>query len=115
MRSRPAVASNRPSGLKATLLTAPPCPFKVFVLAAGAFRLKLSSFIAAVIIGRTVRYAMWGVLAVMYGNSVKAYMENNLPKVGMALSVLFALAGVTISVLYVYHKKGAARAARKIR
>jgi membrane protein YqaA with SNARE-associated domain len=75
----------------------PPLPFKIFVLSAGVFRLKLSAFLLAIAIGRTVRYLMWGILAVLYGNAVKIYMQNNLKWVGIILFALFILAfGSTI-------------------
>ncbi len=70
----------------------PPCPFKIFVLSAGVFRLRLAEFVAAIAIGRTVRYSMWGVLALLYGDSVKVYMQQNLPKIGIALFGMLALA-----------------------
>ena len=69
----------------------PPMPFKIFVLCAGVFRLKTLEFLTAILIGRTVRYSMWGILAVLYGNSVKEYMQENLHVVGMVLFGIFAL------------------------
>lgn len=81
----------------------PPCPFKIFVLTAGVFRLKVSEFIVAVVVGRTVRYAMWGVLAVLYGNSVKLYMEQNLKWLGTGMFAFFLLLGG--AVFYLSWKK----------
>ena len=69
----------------------PPMPFKIFVLSAGVFRLKAIEFITAVVIGRTIRYSMWGILAVLYGNSVKLYMQKNLNTIGLILFGGFAL------------------------
>lgn len=80
-------------------LLPPPTPFKVFVLSAGAFRLSWTRFIIAVAIGRTLRYSMWGILAVLYGNRVKSYMENNLPTVGMILFGLLVLSGLVVGLL----------------
>jgi membrane protein YqaA with SNARE-associated domain len=74
----------------------PPTPFKVFVLIAGVFELPTWEFIGAVAVGRTIRYAMWGVLAVLYGQAVKEYMQQNLTRVGI---VLFALLLVTLLVI----------------
>jgi membrane protein DedA with SNARE-associated domain len=81
-------------------LLPPPCPFKIFVLSAGVFRLKLSEFLTAVIVGRSVRYFTWGILAVLYGNSVKAFIQNNLTRVGTVLFALFLLAGAGILGFY---------------
>lgn len=69
----------------------PPCPFKIFVLSAGVFRLRMGEFIAAVSIGRTIRYSMWGILAVLYGNSVKLFMQEHLHQIGIVLFVAFLL------------------------
>jgi len=69
----------------------PPMPFKIFVLSAGVFRVKAVEFLTAVVIGRTIRYSMWGILAVLYGNSVKVYMQQNLDLIGMVLFGGFAL------------------------
>jgi membrane protein YqaA with SNARE-associated domain len=78
----------------------PPCPFKVFVLTAGVFRLKVSDFVIAVVIGRTIRYATWGILAVLYGNSVKLYMRDNLKWLGTGLFAFFLLLFGTLIYLY---------------
>jgi membrane protein DedA with SNARE-associated domain len=78
----------------------PPTPFKIFVLSAGAFKLRALEFISAILIGRTIRYSMWGVLAVLYGNSVKLYMQQNLEQVGLVLFGIFAFFAVTASLFY---------------
>jgi uncharacterized membrane protein len=53
------------------------------------------------VIGRTIRYAMWGILAVLYGNSVKIYMQENLNLVGTILLVIFGLILTTAAVFFV--------------
>ncbi len=78
----------------------PQMPFKIFVLSAGVFRVSLARFLAAVIVGRSIRYFLWGVLAVLYGNSVKTYMQQNLAKVGLILLGGFLIAAAI--ALYVY-------------
>jgi membrane protein DedA with SNARE-associated domain len=79
----------------------PPMPFKVFVLSAGVFRLRASEFLMAVLVGRTIRYSMWGILAVLYGNSVKRYMQQNLSFVGIVLFAGFVLVAGAIVFCYV--------------
>ncbi len=78
----------------------PPMPFKIFVLSAGVFRLRALEFFGAVLIGRTLRYSMWGVLAVLYGNSVLLYMQQNLDLIGIILFGAFALSATIIIVFY---------------
>ena len=80
----------------------PPMPFKIFVLSAGVFRLKAPEFLTAILIGRTIRYSMWGILAVLYGNSVKEYMQQNLHVIGVVLLGIFALAIAGMLAYYFY-------------
>jgi len=77
----------------------PPTPFKVFVLWAGMFGVPLRKFVLAVLIGRSFRYYMWGVLAVAFGERARYFLENNLRLVGVILFVL--LLGVILAVILV--------------
>ena len=79
----------------------PPTPFKIFVLMAGVFKLPTWEFIMAVAVGRTIRYSMWGVLAVLYGQAVKEYMQQNLPLVGLVLFGILLLTLVAIAGIYI--------------
>jgi len=77
----------------------PPTPFKIFVLWAGMFGVPYRRFILAVFLGRSVRYYMWGALAVLYGESAKYFLEHNLKFVGI---VLFAvLVAVVLTIILV--------------
>jgi membrane protein DedA with SNARE-associated domain len=83
----------------------PPMPFKIFVLSAGVFRLNLMAFLTAVIIGRTIRYSTWGILAVLYGESVKEYLQGNLDTFGWVFLAGFVLIVGAIFIYYIYRKK----------
>ncbi|HLV01065.1 MAG TPA: VTT domain-containing protein [Acidobacteriota bacterium] len=72
----------------------PPTPFKVFVLAAGISGISYRRFFLAVLVGRSIRYFMWGILAVLYGELARQFLEDNIQLVGMILFVLFLIAGV---------------------
>jgi len=78
----------------------PPMPFKIFVLSAGVFRVSVARFFTAVAVGRTIRYSLWGVLAVLYGNSVKLYMQQNLNKIGLVMLLLFAVTVILVFFFY---------------
>jgi membrane protein YqaA with SNARE-associated domain len=82
----------------------PPTPFKIFVLCAGVFRLNPWAFFTAVVIGRTIRYSIWGILAVLYGESVKCYVQKNLNSVGMMLFGGFAIALLVAFGFYLYRQ-----------
>jgi membrane protein YqaA with SNARE-associated domain len=76
----------------------PPTPFKIFVLSAGLFRLPFSRFFVAVLVGRSIRYFMWGILAVLYGEAAKRFIQQNLPAVGVALALALAL-GLSVYIV----------------
>lgn len=52
----------------------PPFPFKIFVLAEGAFQVPLRTFVLALLLGRGLRYAVEGMLAVRYGDLVLLFL-----------------------------------------
>jgi len=83
----------------------PPMPFKIFVLSAGVFRVKIGEFITAVAIGRTIRYSTWGVLGVLYGDSAKDFIQQNLRTVGVFLVGLLLVATTGVIFFLIYRKR----------
>jgi membrane protein YqaA with SNARE-associated domain len=83
----------------------PPTPFKIFVLSAGIFRVPFPKFFLSVVIGRSVRYFMWGILAVLYGETAKRILEENLREVGTVLFVLFASAIIGYIIIWLRARK----------
>ncbi|MBN2241327.1 MAG: VTT domain-containing protein [Acidobacteria bacterium] len=83
----------------------PPLPFKIFVLSAGVFGLAPSRFLTAVAIGRTIRYSMWGILAVLYGDSVKMFLQENIKTVWTALSAILLLIIISTVIFQLRKKK----------
>ena len=75
----------------------PPTPFKIFVLTAGIFRLSFPKFLFAVSLGRSFRYLLWGVLAIIYGPLAQRFLEENLHTVGVALALVL-LGGIGVYV-----------------
>jgi membrane protein YqaA with SNARE-associated domain len=74
------MAAFRRHGLMAVLIPSllpPPAPFKIFVLLAGVAGIESHRFIAAVALGRGLRYTALGLLAVRYGERALAYMHEN--------------------------------------
>ena len=76
----------------------PPTPFKAFVLSAGVFKVPFKRFLIAVSIGRSIRYFMWGILAVLYGEWTKHFIENNMGKVGLILLGVILMAALSFFV-----------------
>ena len=48
----------------------PPFPFKLFVLSAGVFDMKVRDFLAAIFLGRMVRFTILSVLVLKFGPSI---------------------------------------------
>jgi membrane protein YqaA with SNARE-associated domain len=64
----------------------PPFPLKLFLLSAGAFHMRLWRFIAAMFIGRGVRFALEGWMAVSYGEQAKDIFKQHYPKIGLSIA-----------------------------
>jgi len=71
----------------------PPFPFKLFVLSAGAFKMQLWRFIAALVAGRGFRFLLEGWLAVRYGEQATDIFKNHYPKIGL---------GVAAAIIVIY-------------
>ena len=69
----------------------PPFPFKLFVLSAGAFRMRLWRFIAAMVIGRGVRFALEGWMAVSYGDQATDIFKQHYPKIGLSIAAAIVI------------------------
>ena len=81
------MAAFRRHGLMAVLIPSllpPPAPFKIFVLLAGVAGIDSQKFVAAVALGRGLRYVALGLLAVRFGDRTLAYMHKN----GMLVSLI---------------------------
>jgi membrane protein YqaA with SNARE-associated domain len=63
--------------LLASLLP-PPAPLKVFVIAAGALRMNALRFGAALLVGRSLRFALEAWLGARYGARAESYLRKNL-------------------------------------
>ncbi len=80
----------------------PPTPFKIFVLFAGAFKVRTGVFIVAIALGRGFRYFLEGTLAVRYGEEAIHTMQRNYPQIAAGVVGVLLLAGLT---LYLWRRK----------
>ncbi|MBI4446929.1 MAG: VTT domain-containing protein [Acidobacteria bacterium] len=78
-------------------LLPPPTPFKIFVFTAGLTGVSFKKFIAAVLLGRSVRYLTWGILAVIYGEAARVFLQEKFKANGLLVILLLAL---LIAVLF---------------
>jgi len=77
----------------------PPFPFKIFVLSAGAFRMHLSRFIAALVIGRGFRFVIEGYAAIRYGDAAIEVLKKNYPIVGLSVAGVIIFIAVVNAIL----------------
>jgi len=74
----------------------PPLPFKIFVATAGALEYPRWKFLLTVMIARSVRYYIEGILAVFYGRRVLIFIRDN------GLVIVSIVATLALIVLGVY-------------
>jgi len=78
----------------------PPTPWKLFVFGAGVFEMKVRNFVAAVFLGRLVRFTAEGLLVIFYGPQIvtvvhdlaKKHLAAMLIGIGVVLGVLALIA-----------------------
>ncbi len=100
-RIRRFVEENGFIGMLIAALLPPPTPFKIFVLAAGVFRVPLWSFVSAIALARAVRYFAIGYLAVRYGSQALPYLGTHKLMVGFVLLVLVGVSyGASKFIMY---------------
>ena len=83
----------------------PPLPFKIFVATAGTLEFPRGRFLVTVMIARSLRYYVEGILAVYYGRRVLSFMRDN------GLAVISIVAAVALVALLIYLLSGQGRAA----
>jgi membrane protein YqaA with SNARE-associated domain len=76
----------------------PPLPFKIFVATAGTLEYPRWKFLLTVMIARSVRYYVEGILAVYYGRRVLLFMKDN----GLVILSIVASAAVVAVIVYYF-------------
>jgi membrane protein YqaA with SNARE-associated domain len=77
----------------------PPTPFKLLVFCAGVFEMKVGQFIAAIILGRTLRFAIISYIAIRFGQDrAIALLKSAAQHIPLILAVLALALG-----LYLIH------------
>ena len=80
----------------------PPLPFKIFVATAGTLEYPRWKFLLTVMIARSCRYYVEGILAVYYGRRVILFMKDN----GLViLSIVASLAVFAIIIYYIVNRR----------
>jgi membrane protein YqaA with SNARE-associated domain len=97
------VVNNGFAGMLIAALLPPPTPFKIFVIAAGVFEIRLFSFVSAVTLARLIRYFGIGYLAIRYGHDAMPYLMHHKLQVTAGL-VAFVLASFLGSRFVLSHR-----------
>jgi len=85
----------------------PPLPFKIFVATAGALEYPRWKFLLTVMIARSFRYYVEGILAVYYGRRVLLFMKDN----GLVIvSIVGTLVLIGLIVYFIVRQRRYARA-----
>ncbi len=92
----------------------PPMPMIPFVLAAGATKYSLKKFLAALALGRIVRYSVLALLAAHYGHQIISFIRNHGHPVGLVVLGVVAVVAVVFLLLR-YGKKGKSRSSARLR
>jgi membrane protein YqaA with SNARE-associated domain len=73
----------------------PPTPWKLFVIAAGVFEMKITTFMLSVFVGRVIRYLVTAILTIEYGPEIVHIADR------LATRHRFALIAGVVGVLAV--------------
>ena len=77
----------------------PPLPFKIFVATAGALEYPRWKFLLTVMIARSFRYYVEGILAVFYGRRVLLFMKDNGLMIVSIVGSLAVIAGIVYLIV----------------
>jgi membrane protein YqaA with SNARE-associated domain len=75
-------------------LCPPPVPLKIFLLLAGMSGMSRLTFLVAITAARALRYVGEAFLAVRYGRDALVIVQQNLGRVGIALTVILVIGGL---------------------
>lgn len=88
-------------------LLPPPAPMVPFLLAAGAMQYSVTKFLAAMTLGRIVRYSILAYLAARYGRHVLTSISQLRHPILICAIALIAAAAVFAAILWSKRKKSA--------
>jgi membrane protein YqaA with SNARE-associated domain len=76
----------------------PPLPFKIFVATAGTLEYPRWKFLLTVMLARSLRYYVEGILAVFYGRRVLLFFKDN----GVVIISIVATIGLIAFLIYMF-------------
>jgi membrane protein YqaA with SNARE-associated domain len=76
----------------------PPLPFKIFVATAGTLEYPRWRFVVTIMLARSLRYYVEGILAVFYGRRVLIFFRDN----GVVIISIVATIGLVVLLIYMF-------------
>ena len=76
-----------------------PIPYKVFTIAAGAFKINFSVFVLTSLVSRSARFFIVGGLIYLFGPKIQGFIEKYFNILAVAFTVLLVLGFVIIKYL----------------
>ena len=90
----------------------PPTPIKLFMLAAGAFRMRLRDFVMAMLAGRLIRFYLLAIVVHYFGPEIVRVIRETLQQhLAVTVAVILAIAAATGILLWRRPAKEIVRAA----
>ena len=85
----------------------PPMPFKIFVVAAGAFGLSAKRLAVTLLVARGMRYAFWAAMGAYYGDEALAWLERfDVWFAERWAALLFIMGGIILAFVVVLWVRG---------
>ncbi|MDQ5844886.1 MAG: VTT domain-containing protein [Acidobacteriota bacterium] len=84
----------------------PPLPFKIFVATAGTLEYPRWKFLLTIMLARSFRYYVEGILAVFYGRRVLLFLKDN----GLVMLSIVAAALIVIVIVHILINRRRAKA-----
>jgi membrane protein DedA with SNARE-associated domain len=92
------------SAIAISALLPPPAPIVPFLLVAGAMQYPAKNFLAALALGRAVRYAILAYLAATYGRWIITFVTGHGRPVAWTFASLLVAAGIGIAIFFLLRK-----------
>jgi membrane protein YqaA with SNARE-associated domain len=94
-RTRRSFEDHRLLALMFPAMLPPPFPFKIFVLSAAVFEMKLAHFLLAIVGGRLIRFAVLALLTIEFGPQIVTFSAT---VVRQHFGILLLVAAVAVAV-----------------
>ena len=93
----------------------PPLPFKIFVATAGTLEYPRWKFLTTVMVARSFRYYVEGILAIYYGQRVLLFMKDNGLVILSIVASLAIIGVITYTVINRRRAKALAKALKELK